>query len=612
MIANHTEDTEVGKSASSEQLGKATYYYWGGIACFVLIMALVTALIHDGESVMSMWLPTALGGLLACSWWVCKKKSLCFLPQVSELTKLSLLGVVYAVCCNVYAFEYPYLLHLAVLQTLGVMCLLWWGLRYGAVVVWFPFLLLQFIQIGAYFQYGTQLNSLVIAESLEASEQEIAAYATLLNIVAFSIVILIVALLIWLQISLLKRIRSKSAILNAGLLFSFISVVGAMPIPEDAHADGALWPVKSVCSLVESVHDALYHNHLVIKIVEELPSPIEQPTSSVVLKGDENVVFVFHVGESVRADHMSLNGYERETTPWLKSQLEQGNLINYTDCISAAWDTCQAQIAILTNARRDIYADTPEMKPSTGSVIDLFNANGFDVFSFFGRSAGQQLKYDRVVRLLTKCSKERFNAEGSPWTSIPQIESVLADNNGGNMLFFINNEGSHTPFYHFDEESAPFMPANREFENPLEHGEEIKNAYDNTIHYTDEFIRRVVASLKGRPFVYVYVSDHGEYLGEDGMWGRGALGNEGVSYHATDGSRVGMFIITSPEFRSLHPHFVKALNQLQAHADMRVGHEHIFHTLLGMFGISTPYYDALLDLTSDSVQPYTGPAPQKK
>lgn len=612
-MVKHTEDSGTGGSVPAVRVHKTSCYFWGGIACFVLIMALVTALIHEGESAISLWLPVIVGGLLAGSLWVCKRKSLSILPPVSELTRLCLLGIVYAICCNVYAFEFPYLIHLAVLQTLGVMCLLWWGLRYGAIVVWFPFLLLQFIQIGAYFQYGTQLNSLVIAETLEASEQEIAAYATLLNIVAFLIVILIVSLLIWLQITFLKRIRSKSAMLNAGLLFSFIALVGAMPIPEEAHADGAIWPVKSVSRLVESVHDALYHNHLVIKIVEELPSPTEEPTSSRVLKGGENVVLVFHVGESVRADHLSLNGYERETTPWLKSQLAQGNLINYTDCISAAWDTCQAQIAILTNARRDIYEESPEMKPSTGSVIELFNANGFDVYTFFGRSAGQQLKYDRVVRLLTKCSKERFNAEGSPWTAIPQIESVLTANNGGdNLLLFINNEGSHTPFYHFDEASAPFMPANREFENPLEHGEEIKNAYDNTIHYTDEFIRRVAASLKGRPFVYVYVSDHGEYLGEDGMWGRGALGNDGVSYHATEGCRVGMFIITSPEFRALHPHFADASAQLQEHADMRVGHEHIFHTLLGIFGIATPHYDARLDLSSETALPYTGPAPQKK
>lgn len=613
IMEMNTELTKKDNEAVRESPSRVDKWYWCGVCAVFLFMTVMETFAREGESCIPLILPVIIAVLLGVSLLMCKVKGWCLFPRASELIGLSALAVVYACCCNVWAYEYPDLLYITIFQTMGVMMLLWWLLRYGTIVVWAPFLLLQFIQIAAYFQYGTQINSLVIAEALEASEQEIATYVTLLNIVALIGVLVLVGVLIWLQIKLLKRIRSKVAIFNAGLLFALTSVVGAMPVPKQAEADGAFWPVMSVYRLGESIHDALYHNYLVIKIVEELSSPAEQPSSISTLQGNENVVFVLHVGESVRADHMSLNGYERDTTPWLKSQVEQGNLINYTDCISAACDTCQAQIAILTNARRDIYATEAAMQASTGSVLDLFAANGFKVYTFFGRSAGQQLKYDRVVRMLTKCSVERFNAEGSPWTSVPQMETILDEQpQGTNLLIFINNEGSHAPFAHFDDDSAPFMPANREFENPRENGEQIKNAYDNTIHYTDEFIRRVVASLEGRPFIYVYVSDHGEYLGHDGMWGRGALGDNNVRYHDTDGCRVGMFIITSPEFRKLHPHFVQALEQLRAHADMRVGHEHIFHTLLGMFGIATPYYDKQLDLTSDAVLPYTGPAPQKK
>ena len=594
----------------SSRIGK---WYWGGICSILCLMTAAEFFVRDGESAVPLLLPIIIAVLLSASLLLCKKMGWRMLPRASELISFSGLAGVYACCCNVWAYEYPDLLYITILQTMGVMLLLWWLLHYVSIAVWTPFLLLQFIQIASYFQYGTQINSLVIAEALEASEQEVLAYITVVNVVALIVVILVVAVLIWLQIKLLKRIRGNAALLNAGLLFSLMSTVGAIPVPAKDQADGAFWPVMSVYRFGEAIHDALYHNYLVIKIVESLPSPAEKPTAISSLQGDENVVFILHVGESVRADHLSINGYERDTTPWLKSQLEQGNLINYSNCISAACDTCQAQIAILTNARRDIYAQEEEMQASTGSVLELFAANGFNVYTFFGRSAGQQLKYDRVVRMLTKCSVERFNADGSPWSAVPLIQKVSEEREkDGNLLFFINNEGSHTPFAHFDEDTAPFLPANREFENPRENGEAIKNAYDNTIHYTDEFIRRVVASLEGRPFVYVYISDHGEYLGHDGMWGRGALGDKDVRYHDTDGCRVGMFIITSPEFRQLHPHFAGALEQLQAHADMCVGHEHIFHTLLGMYGISTPYYDKQLDLTSESVQPYAGPAPQKK
>lgn len=73
---------------------------------------------------------------------------------------------------------------------------------------------------------------------------------------------------------------------------------------------------------------------------------------------------------------------------------------------------------------------------------------------------------------------------------------------------------------------------------------------------------------------------------------------------------VGMFVICSPEFRQMHPHFAEAVQQLRAHSDMLVGHEHVFHTLLGLIGIRSPYYDSSLDLCSPDARPYEGPHPE--
>ena len=122
-------------------------------------------------------------------------------------------------------------------------------------------------------------------------------------------------------------------------------------------------------------------------------------------------------------------------------------------------------------------------------------------------------------------------------------------------------------------------------------------------------MHRIASLLRGRPWVYLYISDHGEYLGHDGIWGRAALGESSLDYHSTGGCRVGMFILTSPELEQLHPHFAAALQQLRAHTALTVGQEHIFHTLLGLFDLRTPYYNPALDLSSPAAQPYTGPRP---
>ena len=80
----------------------------------------------------------------------------------------------------------------------------------------------------------------------------------------------------------------------------------------------------------------------------------------------------------------------------------------------------------------------------------------------------------------------------------------------------------------------------------------------------DAYIQRIAEGLKGRPFVYIYVSDHGEFLGEDDKWGRTWIFSERDSvsglqaYRRSAGSQVGMFILPSDEWLHLHPHFQRA------------------------------------------------------
>lgn len=554
------------------------------------------------------WLLVLLPVLAGVSVWLCRRRGGAVLPPVWVLWGLAVLAPLYSLC-NIDAFRYGGLLMpVSMFLTAGMLCLLWALLRYGALLLWLPFLFFQIVQFAAYEQYRTRINSLVLAETMEASAEELATYITGNNLLMLIGVVLTVLLLGVAQVLLLRRQRF-APLLNAGLIFCFCGAVLASAAPEDRRVRDTWWPVFPAEDLGTAVYEAFYHNQATVACVEGLSSPAQKNSSISTLKGGEGVVLVLHVGESVRTDRMSLNGYERDTTPWLR---QQPGIISYTDCISAAFDTCQAQIAILTDARRNIYSKEPQMQPTTGSVLELFKANGFKVYSFFGRLAAQQLKYDRVVRLLTRCSEARFNAPGSPWTSVPQMAEVLRSaGRGENMVFFINNEGSHTPFEHYDKENPPFTPSVHHFENPAAQAEGVNNAYDNTVHYTDEFVRRVCHELQGRPFVYVYVSDHGEYLGHDGMWGRAALGEANVHYLDTSGSRVAMFVLSSPGVELLHPHIAASLAKLREHAGMTVGHEHIFHTLLGLFGISTPYYKPELDLCSEQAQPYTGrkPAP---
>ncbi|MBR5878704.1 MAG: sulfatase-like hydrolase/transferase [Akkermansia sp.] len=528
------------------------------------------------------------------------------LPRVWVLWVVLLLSFAVDSVCNLFAYSTPWQLHLSVLMTMGCMLLLWAVFRASAIAFWVIFLVLEIMQICSYQQYGSRINSLVVAETIEASWEEALAYMTPINLGTLALSFVLSLLFCW-AIKRTLRKEPSLALFNGACIFCGTSLLLGLLVPPNKQKQDFYWPAPEIPLLYSAASEALTINEATINQVESLSSPAEQPSKLHTLRGGEGVVFVLHIGESIRADRMSLNGYERDTTPWLR---QQRNLVNFPTCISAACDTCQAQIAILTNGRRDIYEKRPGYVPTTGSVLDLFHANGFEMYSFFGRRCAQKLKYDRVVLVLSRKSREKFNAPGSPWTAVPQMQQVLQNTpKGQNLLFFVNNEGSHTPFEHFDRENTPFAPAATHFQNPAAQAVEVNNAYDSSIHYTDEFFRRVAELLGNRPFVYVYVSDHGEYLGHDGMWGRAALGEQHISYHSTDGCKVGMFVLYNDAFASLNPHFASALQQLRANSSHIVAHEHIFHTVLGLFKLETPHYDSSLDLTSPSAQSYDGPKP---
>lgn len=582
-----------------------------GFAAILLAMAAayaVLSLLRDDVSCEpTEWILSLAALVLGASLFFSRRRAVAELwPEGRTLWGICGLALAFVYTSGAVWFASPWQAPLPFVMAMGCLCLLWAGLGRWSLVFWVPFMAIELAQAGGFLQYGTRLNSLVIAETLESSAAEAAAYLTWGNIALIFAAIAGACVFSFLIARVLHE-QKRLPLFHAGLAFVAGAALLGMCIPAQLQANESWWPASEAVRIVQSWREARFHNVATIRQVESLRPPSDQPSSLSTLKGGEGVVLVVHIGESVRADRMSINGYRRDTTPWLRSRKE---IINFPDCISAACDTCQAQIAILTDARRGVHETDPAFVPHTGSVLSLFDAHGFKVYSFFGMRRAQQLKYDRVVRMLTKCSVRSFNAPGSPWTSVPQMAETLRANNAGqNLVFFINNEGSHTPFDHYDLGKPPFLPAGAGFGNPAGHAQEVNNAYDNTVHYMDEFVRRVAQLLQGRPFVYLYVSDHGEYLGHDGMWGRAALGEKAVKYHNTQGCRVGMFMLVSPDFEKLHPHFAEAAGQLRIHAGMTVGHEHIFHTLLGLFGIGTPFYDPQLDLAAPTAQPYAGDRP---
>lgn len=246
--------------------------------------------------------------------------------------------------------------------------------------------------------------------------------------------------------------------------FLLLGALGAAVVPPAKFNYAYLWPIGKPVTVAAKVDEALNYTNALLEQLAALPSPAEKPSTSGVVAPDSGVVVVFHLGESLRADRMSINGYVRDTTPWLR---QCPDVVNFPYCVSAAFSTCDAQPVILTNARRCLVGGERDMQPTTGSVFELFAKHGFPVYSFFWARRSLEVRFHKVVEMLARISVDKFYADGLPLSSLPKMKHVLESNPGQNLLLYINNEGSHVPFQFFDRETAPLLPGPRIFPPPL-------------------------------------------------------------------------------------------------------------------------------------------------
>lgn len=485
----------------------------------------------------------------------------------------------------------------------------WLLLRRHCFILLLPILFIGMMELGSYLQYHTILNSMVLTEAFECAKDELMVYVTPNNITGIILGWLVLGAAAYGFTRFFRQQHWKN-ILGTVVCFAGLMGVFFPLIPTCSPSCSRVSAVGTYKRISRALKETRRDIDETVKEFAALPSPAEKPSSLPTLKGNEGCIIVLHIGESVRADRLGCNGYPRNTTPNLS---RNPRLITWKRCISAAGTTVPSIPVILTNARRCRKYDHnagEEMMASCGSVMHLFKANGFEIHSFFGALSRQSIRADRMLRLLTSASDHKYYTKDDVQYSVHQIQECLKQRQNQNLFLLINNEGSHAMFYMYDQENPPFTPSMHSAQAASSHKEAVCNAYDNTIHYTDKFVHRVLQALEGRPYVYVYVSDHGEYLGDyGGTWGRGRVGSEYGFYHSTQACAVGAFAICSKEYEALNPAFAKAAAQLKSSSRMTIGHEHFFHTLLGLVGMQTPYYQPELDLCSPQAREYDGLQP---
>lgn len=287
-------------------------------------------------------------------------------------------------------------------------------------------------------------------------------------------------------------------------------------------------------------------------------------------------VFII-LGESLRADHLPQNGYTRNTMPLLSRDTA---LISFPEVYSEATFTSASVPVLMTKADP---AD-PAAPYNDQSFVTLFKKAGYSTAWFANQSISQSYAYfAHECDSLIYCNGAKSDYSYDKWLDadlLPMI-SQWSGKAAGPKLAVVHTIGSHWWYKsHYTDRQTRFRPDISNKEIAASTAEQIINAYDNTIIATDEFLAGLFDSLRDRNAVVLFISDHGEGLGENGIYLH-ASDNEATHYP-------GCFIWYTPEYARHFPDKVAAARRGK---DQRHTTEAIFHTALDLGALETPALD---------------------
>jgi lipid A ethanolaminephosphotransferase len=210
-------------------------------------------------------------------------------------------------------------------------------------------------------------------------------------------------------------------------------------------------------------------------------------------------------------------------------------------------------------------------------------------------NAGSKGIADRVRYEDLSCAQDEALRSGSGCYDeilLQGLDQLLRDNDG-DLLLVLHQQGSHGPSYYKRTPKAfkRFLPeCNRDNVQDCER-QTIINAYDNTIVYTDHVLARLIDLLETQayPTAMLYVSDHGESLGEYNIYLHGLP----PAIAPSQQTHVPMIFWASPEFfkaKTIDP------DLLAASRANPYSHENLFHSFLGLFEVQTALYEPSRDL----------------
>jgi lipid A ethanolaminephosphotransferase len=315
------------------------------------------------------------------------------------------------------------------------------------------------------------------------------------------------------------------------------------------------------------------------KVVDALPLVKRKPRVTIIV-----------VGETARAKNFQLGGYVRETNPELSKQ----DIIYFPNTSSCGTATAVSVPCMFSVYRRADYSHAKAL--ATEDLMDVLVHAGIKT-EWWDNNTGDKNVADRIKTIAFFNSNDPRYCSGGECLDQILVDGLDAwlDKVDSDAVLVLHQLGNHGPAYYlrYPEAFRKFMPDCRSVEFSSCTPQTITNAYDNALLYTDHILSQVIDKLKMRQTqldgAMIYMSDHGESLGENGLYLHGAP----YMFAPQEQTHIPFVLWTSADFESS-----TGIDRtcLAGKASAPHSQDNLFHSVLGLMQVKTKVYDPSLDI----------------
>lgn len=452
-------------------------------------------------------------------------------------------------------------------------------------------LLITTVMISSLIFYGTITYGIVfdygmVQNTVETDSAEALSYVNLYAILFFLIFGVIPSLIIYtikltykpFFTELLSRVKMitlsfGAAFLIASVFYSNYASVGR----NNKELLGYVTPYKLLDASYKFVRNQYFYPPLQFKVLDTAPR--------IVRDNNRRHVTVMVLGETARAQSFSLNGYVKPTNQYTEKQ----GVISFSQMSSCGTATAVSVPCMFSRLNKNNY--DKRIATAQQNAIDLIHLAGADVLWISNNNGSCKGVCTRVKTEQIEPDKSNPLCDGEycyDEALLAPLKNKLKTLSHDNTLIVLHMIGSHGPTYfkRYPKEKSVFTPDCQRSDIQNCSHEQLINTYDNTIAYTDLVLSKIINELSGLDkkddieTSLLYISDHGESLGENGVYLHGLP----YAFAPEEQTHVPMIYWSDKIQTDFNSQCLNAL------AKSPISHDNVFDTLLSIMSVKTSAY----------------------